>query len=227
MIYLTGDTHIPIDISKLNMKQFPEQKDLTRDDYLIILGDFGLYWHEDREYAYWRKWLQEKPFTVLWVDGNHENHDWIARMPVTQWMGGLVQADGNIIHLMRGQIYHINDKSFFVMGGAASTDKEHRQDGISWWPQEVPSFQDVEVALDNLENEKWKVDYVLTHTCPTNIINPMFHVPPTSDSATKFLQEVYWRIKFKKWYFGHWHVDHNYGKFCCMYDNIVKMEEGL
>ena len=227
MIYLTGDTHIPIDISKLNMKQFPEQKDLTRDDYLIILGDFGLYWHEDREYAYWRKWLQEKPFTVLWVDGNHENHDWIARMPVSEWHGGHVHADGNIIHLMRGQIYYIDGKRFFVMGGAASTDKEHRQDGISWWPQEVPSFQDVEVALDNLENEKWKVDYVLTHTCPTNIINPMFHVPPTSDSATKFLQEVYWRIKFKKWYFGHWHVDHNYGKFCCVYDNIVKMEEGL
>ena len=41
-IYVTGDTHIPIDISKLNMREFPEQKELTREDYVIILGDFGL-----------------------------------------------------------------------------------------------------------------------------------------------------------------------------------------
>ena len=50
MIYLTGDTHIPIDISKLNTKNFPEQKNLTRNDYIIIIGDFGLYWHEDKTY---------------------------------------------------------------------------------------------------------------------------------------------------------------------------------
>ena len=47
MIYLTGDTHIPIDISKLNTISFPEQKQMTREDYVIVLGDFGLLWHED------------------------------------------------------------------------------------------------------------------------------------------------------------------------------------
>ena len=46
MIFLTGDTHIPIDVSKLNTKNFPEQKNLTSDDYVIILGDFGLYWRQ-------------------------------------------------------------------------------------------------------------------------------------------------------------------------------------
>ena len=41
MIYITGDTHIPTDVGKLSSKRFPEQKNLTKNDYVIICGDFG------------------------------------------------------------------------------------------------------------------------------------------------------------------------------------------
>jgi len=41
MIFITGDTHIPTDVQKLNSERFPEQKELTERDYLIICGDFG------------------------------------------------------------------------------------------------------------------------------------------------------------------------------------------
>ena len=47
MILLTGDTHGSIDIHKLanSNRSFRElAKQMTRDDYLIILGDFGLVW---------------------------------------------------------------------------------------------------------------------------------------------------------------------------------------
>ena len=44
MIYVTGDTHIPIDIHKLDDDAFMEQKNLTKDDYVIICGDFGGVW---------------------------------------------------------------------------------------------------------------------------------------------------------------------------------------
>ena len=43
MIYVTGDTHANIDIEKLNTTKFPQQKTLTKDDYLIICGDFGFW----------------------------------------------------------------------------------------------------------------------------------------------------------------------------------------
>lgn len=43
MIYITGDTHIPIDIGKLSTKHFPEQKHFTQNDYLIICEDFGAF----------------------------------------------------------------------------------------------------------------------------------------------------------------------------------------
>ena len=185
MVYLTGDTHIPIDISKLNTTNFPEQKNLTRNDYVIILGDFGLYWHEDKTYQCWRQWLQKKPFTILWIDGNHENHDWIDSMPISTWHGGKVHRDGNIIHLMRGQIFDINGKKFLTMGGAASIDKAYRTEGSSWWPQEVPSMQDIDECYDNLEKVHNKVDYVLTHTCPAHLIDPMFYLEPGENILTE------------------------------------------
>ena len=44
MIYITGDTHGMIDWEKINTTRFPEQRDLTWEDHLIILGDFGGVW---------------------------------------------------------------------------------------------------------------------------------------------------------------------------------------
>ena len=47
MIYATGDTHGGW-MHRLNMASFPEQKDMKKDDYVIILGDFGL-WDDSRD----------------------------------------------------------------------------------------------------------------------------------------------------------------------------------
>ena len=49
MIYITGDTHIPVDIGKLSVKRFPEQKEMTKRDYVIICGDFGGVWDGSNE----------------------------------------------------------------------------------------------------------------------------------------------------------------------------------
>jgi predicted phosphodiesterase len=75
LIYVCGDTHIPIDIFKLSVGNFPEQKQMTKDDYIIIAGDFGGVWNNSKEELYWRKWLNDKNFTTLFVDGNHENFE--------------------------------------------------------------------------------------------------------------------------------------------------------
>ena len=47
MIFITGDTHGEIDIAKLNSKNFPQGNDLTKNDYVIILGDFGFIWKNE------------------------------------------------------------------------------------------------------------------------------------------------------------------------------------
>lgn len=54
MIFITGDTHIPIDIHKLNTRNFKEQASLNKNDYVIICGDFGGVWSNNNEDKYWQ-----------------------------------------------------------------------------------------------------------------------------------------------------------------------------
>ncbi len=51
MIFVTGDTHYPTDAGKLFAPQegFPFAT-LQRTDYVIVLGDFGLFWRKRDKY---------------------------------------------------------------------------------------------------------------------------------------------------------------------------------
>ncbi|MGN0940636.1 MAG: hypothetical protein ACI4OA_02930 [Selenomonadaceae bacterium] len=229
MIYLTGDTHIPIDVGKLDSQEFREQKTLTRNDYVIVLGDFGLLWHEDKIYRHWLNWFRKRKFTTLWLDGNHENHEWIQEIPPARWHGGMVHyvAD-NIIHLGRGSIFNLEGKYFFVMGGAESHDRYLRREGSSWWPGEIPSQEEMERGIRNIEahhKKGLKIDYVLTHTCPSEIIEMMFQMNDENDPVTKYLDIVNDMVKDEMtgWYFGHWHFDKDFWKYHCMYYNVMRL----
>lgn len=130
MVYITGDTHA--DFTRFSTKNFPEQKDMTREDIVIVLGDFGGVWEqeENEREAYWLKWLNEKPFTLCYVDGNHENFDryYNDEFPIVDFHGGKAhKIRDNIYHLMRGNVFEFDGKKFFSFGGASSHDIE---DGI-------------------------------------------------------------------------------------------------
>lgn len=74
MIYITGDIHGSPE--RLGVHSFYEQKGMTRDDIVIICGDFGMVWEENGESAserYWLKWLEDKPFTTVFVSAEDEN----------------------------------------------------------------------------------------------------------------------------------------------------------
>jgi predicted phosphodiesterase len=225
MIYITGDTHGSIDIHKLTTAAFKEQKNLTKDDYLIICGDCGIVWANDGEDRFWQKWLEDKPFTTLFVDGNHENHDLLNSYPVEEWHGGRVHfIQPSVIHLMRGQIFDIDGKSFFTMGGAQSTDKQFRKAGVSWWAGEVPTFEEQFAAFDVLKEHGNKVDYIITHTAPKQIIQSFFGYT-NADPTAVFLDEIYSRTDFQKWYFGHFHENRDFGKLECLYDKITLISD--
>jgi len=120
MIFLTGDTHG--DFTRFSTDIFPEQKQMTKDDFVIVCGDFGL-WHGTKQERHWLDWLNDKPFTTLFVDGNHENFDRLYQMPVSDWTGGQVHfIRDSVIHLMRGHVFDIAGKRVFAMGGASSHD---------------------------------------------------------------------------------------------------------
>ncbi|MDR0906007.1 MAG: metallophosphoesterase [Oscillospiraceae bacterium] len=119
MIYITGDTHGTYDVNKI----FKLKNALTEDDYLIVLGDFGVCWDNNGEDNKVRNFWNRHKCKVLFIDGNHENFDLLNAYHVSEWHGGKVHSLGKkITHLMRGQVFEIEGKTFFTMGGAASHD---------------------------------------------------------------------------------------------------------
>ena len=181
MIYITGDTHA--EFNRFSKKSF----DATENDYVVICGDFGGVWNESSYQKYWLDWLASKPWTTLFLDGNHENYDLLATYPVEQWHGGKAQyIRPNVIHLMRGQVFVIDGLRFFVMGGASSHDissgilelddpdfyeKRRRLDRaralyrvnhLSWWKEELPSDEEYAEGLKNLDAVGNRVDIVCT-----------------------------------------------------------------
>ena len=128
MIYITGDTHL--DFTRFSTDKFPIQKEMTKNDYVIICGDFGGVWNylvESTYEKYWLDWLNEKKFTTLFVDGNHENFTRLYNYPIEQWHGGKVhKIRDSVLHLMRGEIFDIDNKKVFTFGGAKSHDIQER-----------------------------------------------------------------------------------------------------
>ena len=228
MIYVTGDCHG--NFARFEQKNFPEQANMTKDDTVIITGDFGGVWFGDSRDDETLDWLERLPFTLVFVCGNHENYDALARYPVAEWRGGKVhRIRPHVLYLMRGQIFELESYRFFTMGGAKSHDIEdgilepdtsdferrltmlqrkprarYRINHISWWAQELPSDEEYDQARRNLDAVGWAVDYIITHCAPTSI-TLMGSRHNEADRLTDFLQEVQERAKYHYWLFGHYH----------------------
>lgn len=213
MVYITGDIHS--DQFRFTEEYFPNEPNLSKDDVIIVCGDFGMVWYNDNDYT-GRKSdnakldnLSARPYKILFCDGNHENFNEIYKYPVVQIFGGKVhKIRDNIYHLMRGEIYCIEGEKYFVMGGAYSIDKYMRQKNISWWEQELPSNEEYKNAIENLKRVEYKVDYIISHTAPSEIIRRLGYYPDAHDEElTGFFDWVMLETNFKKWFFGHWHKD--------------------
>ena len=124
MIFITGDTHSGF--RRFSTENFPEQKNMTKDDFVMICGDFGGVWNyrgEIGEEKCGLDWLDKKPFTTLFIDGNHENFDRLYAMPVETRHGEKVhKVRDSVIHLMRGQVFDLDGHRCFTFGGARSHD---------------------------------------------------------------------------------------------------------
>jgi len=120
----------------LNKTNFPEQKELTKNDVFIQLGDFGYVWYYPKSLEGYKKDIHklneiaDKNFTTLVIPGNHENYDIINALPIIEKWGGKVYElklkSNSIFFAVRGEIYTINNKKFFTFSGATTSSKENR-----------------------------------------------------------------------------------------------------
>lgn len=222
MIWITGDTHGEqyriLDI---------EKNGLTSGDTLIVCGDFGYIFRDDYAENFFLDDLNERGYDICFVDGNHENFPAIYSYPKEEWCGGHVhRIRSNIYHLMRGQVFEIDGKSFFTMGGAYSIDKYLRLEGVSWWSEELPTNAEYHTSSKSLEECGWQVDYVLSHTAPTEIVRAMGYAPDPHDAELcGYLEWVMQETQFKKWFFGHWHIDREfYGRIRAVFDDVIRLD---
>lgn len=228
MIYVTGDTHG--DFARFDSVRFPQQNEMSRADYVIVCGDFGGLFYGGKTDERKLDALSQKNFTLLFLDGNHENFPILNSFPVSDWMGGRVhRIRENVIHLMRGEVFSIDGQSFFVMGGGHSFDKMLRVKDLDWWEEEMPSDAEYKNAVSNLTAVDFKTDYILTHTAPLDTLHflatPFGHGHNPELTLNSFLEWVRENVSYKHWYFGHFHVEKTlWRNQMALYDGIVRIK---
>ena len=246
MIYITGDCHG--DYERFKSDIFFECNEMTKDDYVIICGDFGL-WNESKEQDERLDWLESRPYTTLWIDGNHENYDLLNTYKTEMWHGGKVHfIRPSVIHLQRGQIFEIQGKTFFTFGGASSHDisggilephdpdffeqleKARRQprpfriNHVSWWKEELPSEDEMEEGRSNLKKVNHKVDYIVTHCASSSIQAILSFGMYQRDMLTDYLEEIKNMVEYQVWFFGHYHDNKKItNQDILLYEQIIRI----
>lgn len=250
MIWITGDTHG--NFERFTTDSFYEQEDLTRDDYMIICGDFGGIWEyagETPKEKYQLDWLEDKSYTTLFIDGNHSNFDRLYQYPEKEWHGGLVhEIRPHLLHLCRGQVFEICDKKIFTFGGARSHDidggilklddpdildkvheldragRRYRIDRMSWWKEEMPNEKEMAIGLMNLEKHNNKVDFIVTHDGPASAVALLGHGRYEIDELNKYLEDVRCNVEYKRWFMGHMHQDRAINeRDIILYNQIIRI----
>ena len=228
MLYFTGDTHG--EIGRFSEEKMPGESKWGSGDVLFVCGDFGyMLLNNEKEKKYLDFLESNKPYTIAFIDGNHDNFTELNKYPCETWNGGKIhRIRKNIVHLMRGQVFEIQGKKIFTMGGAYSIDRASRALGVSYWEEELPNNDEYNEATKNLKANGMAVDYIVTHTIPQEIIIRLGERPDRHDfELTGFLEWIMKDVKFEKWFFGHWHKDilvleRDYERFYGLFHSVVK-----
>lgn len=255
MIYITGDCHGDIGkLIKLN-----NNVHMTKDDYVIICGDFGVIWNNKKDSISRERYLLDEldklSFTTLFIDGNHEGFDRLHDMyPTVSFADSkATKITNSVYHLQRGNVYELQGKKFFTMGGASSQDikdgiiskekfarkkdykstiKLYSELGLSfriknvdWWENELPSDSELLNGLVNLSKLGNKVDYIITHCLPTNYLPLVVTGRIVTDKLTNYLQKLKdGELFYKEWFCGHYHINATLpDKITILYNDFVRI----
>ena len=220
MLYVTGDLHG--DVSRL-----AHTRKLKKGDTLLVLGDFGVLWYGDKRDDKLLNWLKRRKYTVLFLDGVHENYALLDAVEQAEFGGAPAgKLADNIFHLHRGEIYEIEGKTVFAFGGGdAENEWEFRTDTHS--EREMPSGDEMSRGYENLATADNKVDIMATHS-PSGKTNGYFS--RSGDNARLRGVHVYLNrlediVTFDHWYFGSLHVDRPCGsRHTAVFEEILKVE---
>ncbi len=221
MFYITGDLHG--DLSRLS-----RTRKLKKGDTLLVLGDFGVLWYGDKRDDRALRWLKRRKYTVLFLDGAHENYTLLDAADKAEFGGAPAgKLADNVFHLFRGEIYEIEGKHVFAFGGGdAESEWEFRTDTHS--EREAPSGDEMSRGYENLAAVNNTVDIVATHS-PSGKANGYFAARKGGDGRLRgvhiYLNRLEEIVTFDHWYFGSLHVDKPCGsRHTAVFEEILKVE---
>lgn len=192
-LFLVGDTHGNGGF----WKQAFKFATLENADYIIQLGDFGIWpglsGHEYLDKI--EKWSERAGIPVLVVPGNHDDWDQIDALE-----GEYIR--NNVRILGKVNTLEFDGVKFLTVGGAVSIDRQWRKPGVSWWPQETLTDDDVEKAV-----AVGKVDVVLSHDT-TNALptwDGFVKNDPASNQNRFGMGIIEESARPDYWFHGHYH----------------------
>ncbi len=176
-------------------------------DVIVQLGDFG--------HRFTRRYLEvvddacrRTGVPVLFVDGNHEDHQWLARQPLVA--SGARQIASMVYHLPRGFRWSWYGIRFLALGGAHSVDRPTRlRSGQLWQPEERITVTDAALAVRG-----GAVDVLVSHDCPSGVDipglgtgRPMFHPDEIAQSNLnrRLLATIVEEVRPAAVWHGHYH----------------------
>ena len=219
MVYLTGDTHGDLD--------------RFRHGRLRWLGNGTSWWcwaisalcGTQRRRTEKLDWLRKRPYTLLFLDGSHENYDLLAQYPETERFGGRVQSlGGNVYHVCRGSVLELEGKKVPVLRRGRKPGPGGTGAGRDWWKQEMPSDEEYAACEQNLEACGYQVDYVLTHDAPSRFLDFTVLASGETNQLHQFLDKILLKLTYEKWFFGCYHRDVQLStKSRCVFCDVIPM----
>jgi len=228
---ITGDCHGKFD----HIRKFSAKNKTDCKNVLIILGDLEVNFYLDWRDKKAKEKLSNIPITIVAVHGNHEERPFLTNCDYKEdmWNGGVIYYEAefpNILFAKDGEVFQFGDKTAIVLGGAYSIDKNYRlKHGWPWFSSEQPDDSTKCSVEKNLEKTNFKVDYVLTHTCPQKFEPTEFFLPAidqsTIDKSTEiWLDTIENRLSYSKWFAGHFHCAKETEKIQFLYNSIIELK---
>jgi hypothetical protein len=140
-------------------------------DTMVHVGDFGYRFVDGFSASFIRSLtdeLKKLDMQLYFVDGNHDNHEFLASLPTE--FNGTRKVTEQVVYMPRGLRWTWGELDFLALGGAYSVDKPRRIPGQSWWPGETISYADYQKAVDG-----GKVNILISHDCPDGVAIPGLH----------------------------------------------------
>lgn len=226
-LYFCGDTHHSLDIDKLKPENFQVQESMTKDDVLVVLGDWGGIWYGDKRDKKILDWWESRPWTTFVLAGNHDNYAEIEKLPLVEKFGAPARKVSSSVFVAEtGNIYNILGYKCLCVNGADSIDRIWRTEGIDWWSQEAITQDDVNKALISLAKVNDRVDLVLSHTGGTEVVKTLgFEIMPSDEWLDVIMSAIHSDCEYLH-LCAHYHKDKVVNDNTkILYDDILMLEE--